>query len=958
MIPPSHMPWPHDARYLQIGDLLVDLRYRRVHDAGTEVVLPQRIFDLLLLLLAEPHALHSRAKLFERLWPGVIVEDANLSQSVWLLRKALGEERKNWIRTVAGAGYVFEPPGPVESFVDRPEPVPSAVASDAEEASTVSTPPPSVPDEVSATSAPPLDGGSRPDRFKRLRAWGSRGVAAALVVCLVVWAAWYDKRPDTRASAAVVPLTVALIDVEDSATGFHWPVALLHDWLDWKLGSLPEVTLLTEAELAANTGASPPTVVFLSSGSDPQNPSQVVLRARFQQAAGEQRIEVRGGVDEVPRMVDTFSREIVKRLSPDRAEPWPALQLNAIAARRYADLSAAMKRRDWIAAASISDEVVKLAPRFGLARLQQARAQSALAQAPEAVESMNKAHTLLQPAPADALALLDAQRLALNPDPQSQRKAMEAYAALVARHLGNSAITLDYTSLLIQNISIEQALKLLTAETWDRESTGIRIRRLLLLSRAYSALGDTQRAVQSAQAAERLAHAAGKNWNLERGAAMVQVALFDPGPDPERPIALFDQAAKLFDEGGNRTAALYARFRAEAARAPTPGHDRRLGALLAQARAGGYRSLELLILLVTADQAHRLGDIDSYRHYLIKALAVAETSGDTGRRNMLELTVVYEDLMRLRYADAHTHIKRLKHAGLEGHAAALLQRMEAALHAARGDYTRSRSILTEAERQLAAVQPGIDRVTQAQSELACAKVESDLALGDLSGARADGKRCATSAHPNFSVYAKLLSATTTLLAGDMAAAREQLPHIRAALLARPDGPDRWAYSMLLASLMTRTGDTAGSDRLYKDLLPKLRNSGYLALVVQTETGLAENAAARGDWRNALQHATAARRDLPADDWSLRHRLDVIDVATALAKDDIARATSLAARSHAKAHQLGDVIAQMELHSLMPLRAFPECTLASREAVIARSGMRGATLDWLKTDLPRELESQE
>ena len=34
------------------------------------------------------------------MWGDLVVEDANLSQSVWMLRKALGPERKDWIRTV------------------------------------------------------------------------------------------------------------------------------------------------------------------------------------------------------------------------------------------------------------------------------------------------------------------------------------------------------------------------------------------------------------------------------------------------------------------------------------------------------------------------------------------------------------------------------------------------------------------------------------------------------------------------------------------------------------------------------------------------------------------------------------------------------------------------------------------------------------------------------------------
>src|SRR5688572_26824619 len=110
---PIHLTWPAGTRLLQVDDVQIDLRYRRVVRPEQDAELPQRMFDLLLLFLAEPHVLHSRADLFARVWPGVIVEDANLSQSVWMLRKALGESRKHWIRTVAKSGYVFEPPQPV-----------------------------------------------------------------------------------------------------------------------------------------------------------------------------------------------------------------------------------------------------------------------------------------------------------------------------------------------------------------------------------------------------------------------------------------------------------------------------------------------------------------------------------------------------------------------------------------------------------------------------------------------------------------------------------------------------------------------------------------------------------------------------------------------------------------------------------------------------------------------------
>src|SRR5690606_19937630 len=103
-------PWPARSRRLRVGELQVDLRYRQLLGPAGEVELPQRVFELLLLFLAEPHVLHSRAALFERVWPAVVVEDANLSQSIWMLRKALGPDRKQWIRTASGTGDAFEPP--------------------------------------------------------------------------------------------------------------------------------------------------------------------------------------------------------------------------------------------------------------------------------------------------------------------------------------------------------------------------------------------------------------------------------------------------------------------------------------------------------------------------------------------------------------------------------------------------------------------------------------------------------------------------------------------------------------------------------------------------------------------------------------------------------------------------------------------------------------------------------
>ena len=147
-----HTEWPARTQALRIGEVEIDLRYRRVRRPDGEIELPHRIFELLLLLAAEPHVVHTRTDLLRRVWPGLVVEDANLSQSVWALRKALGETHKDWIRTVSKKGYVFEPPLPIQA-------VPCAGETGADPA-----PPPAVPAAGSAThhrSAPRLRSQSR-----------------------------------------------------------------------------------------------------------------------------------------------------------------------------------------------------------------------------------------------------------------------------------------------------------------------------------------------------------------------------------------------------------------------------------------------------------------------------------------------------------------------------------------------------------------------------------------------------------------------------------------------------------------------------------------------------------------------------------------------------------------------------------------------------------------------------
>lgn len=954
-----HVPWSDDVRYLRTGDLLVDLCYRRVTRGTTEIELPQRIYELLLLFLAEPGVLHTRTELFERLWAGVIVEDANLSQSIWLLRKALGEDCKHWVRTVAKGGYVFDPPEATEYLTEWPGPdltretpveeaditAPSGSEIDAgyrrEEESLPPTPP-----GTPSVAAPALLRWAQPRHWRR---WAMAVMAVALAI--VVGTFWMNSGTEADAittptvQAAAAPSAVALIEVHDPAVATHWPVTLFHQWLGWKLDALPTVTLLSEADIAAGAGSTAPLVVFLASGSVPEKPGHVMLQARFKHGGRAQRLERKGPASTVPAMVDDLSREVMSQLLPNHAEPWPTLTLDASAANRYADGVEAFKRRDWIAAAAIFNEVVEQAPRFGLVRQQLAHAQARLAQGPSAIAHMEVARDLLQPAPAEVVAVLDAQRLAV--DPHRTQAAAEAYGQLARQYPDKSNYALIYATLRVKTGEPELALDALTARDWEQRPTETRISELLLRSHVRQALGESKRAGELARTAEHLARKAGSGWELERAGALLQMA--NAGyltASPEERTELYEQAAKLMEKAGNQTGALYARFLVETAGPPTDGSTPRLDKLLAKANAGGYRRLEMEILIRVAAQHHRVGDLEGYRTRLWQALAVAIASGDTTRHSQLGVLLLNEDTLLGHFAQAEERLKRLQSAGLGGNTALMLDQYEALLHYIHGHHELARQTLDRTERRIAKDDQN-GTISEPLARLACSRAEFLLSLGDLTGARTDWQRCRRSVSPTHQVVAALGRAKTELLAGDKTQARNLLQPVRKSLTTLSDDSDRWMLTMELARLLTRVGDTDDSDRLYNALLPKLERSGYRALTWAAETGLAENAAARGDWSSSLAHVAEVRRELPADDWMLNQRLRLIDTAAAWAKGDRQRAASLAAQIHARASHLGDAIVQMEVHSLLPDESMPDdCDQAHRDLLIARSGMRGASLDWL------------
>jgi DNA-binding winged helix-turn-helix (wHTH) protein len=86
---------------------------RRMLVYGSEVVpLPQRLLELLLVLVRANGAIVSRETLYSLIWPEGGVADSNLSQHIYMLRRALGERAGDrlYIATIHDQGFRFVAP--------------------------------------------------------------------------------------------------------------------------------------------------------------------------------------------------------------------------------------------------------------------------------------------------------------------------------------------------------------------------------------------------------------------------------------------------------------------------------------------------------------------------------------------------------------------------------------------------------------------------------------------------------------------------------------------------------------------------------------------------------------------------------------------------------------------------------------------------------------------------------
>src|SRR3970282_1114231 len=93
--------------FYEFGPFRLDPAEGLFRRGGQPIPLPPKVFETLCALVENAGHLVEKDELMRRIWPDTFVEEANLSQNVFSLRKVLGEREgaQDYIKPVPKCGY-------------------------------------------------------------------------------------------------------------------------------------------------------------------------------------------------------------------------------------------------------------------------------------------------------------------------------------------------------------------------------------------------------------------------------------------------------------------------------------------------------------------------------------------------------------------------------------------------------------------------------------------------------------------------------------------------------------------------------------------------------------------------------------------------------------------------------------------------------------------------------------
>jgi TolB-like protein/DNA-binding winged helix-turn-helix (wHTH) protein/Tfp pilus assembly protein PilF len=181
----------------EFGEFCLDTQNRVLRRGREPLPLTPKAFEVLLVLVQNGGRLVSKDELMKAVWPDSFVEESNLTQTVFMVRKALGETPdQRYILTIQGRGYRFAV-GVKEVSNPRAEPIEAKSGSTSRNGGEV-LPLPSAPRAIKS------------DRLWRKKSWllfaGALGII--LIAALAVHfrgSRAQSQQPGTRLMLAVLP---------------------------------------------------------------------------------------------------------------------------------------------------------------------------------------------------------------------------------------------------------------------------------------------------------------------------------------------------------------------------------------------------------------------------------------------------------------------------------------------------------------------------------------------------------------------------------------------------------------------------------------------------------------------------------------------------------------------------------------------------------------------------------
>lgn len=211
-------------RFYEFGGFSLDAANRLLLRDGKVVPLKPKVVETLLVLVERRGEVLEKESLIKALWPDTFVEESNLTQNIYVLRKALGESpgAPAFIETIPRRGYRFIAEVRERSDADGGA---KAAAGAADEGRAVQTsspardaPPPPASSSTAAQTSPSdftPSSAAPPSSAGRARARYGTGalVVAALVLCgsAVAFVYWKVASSAGRAAAGAAVRSVAVL---------------------------------------------------------------------------------------------------------------------------------------------------------------------------------------------------------------------------------------------------------------------------------------------------------------------------------------------------------------------------------------------------------------------------------------------------------------------------------------------------------------------------------------------------------------------------------------------------------------------------------------------------------------------------------------------------------------------------------------------------------------------------